>query len=357
MSILSGGNGTVPSEDDHGPFANETAGTWTAPSNTSSSAAAGSPSPSPSSSSDDDTTRLFLVSFMMALIFMCCLMILLIVKSRLRQEQLRRNENSNQDRDAGAGRNEDGDDDEIAARKKQILEGQIQRRYETIDAWLVTKKVQHHDDACARIVRQYSVKSELHSSMPTNPPGDEGSQNDSHDDVECAICMGPMRPSEWAAWSANEDCTHAFHRACIRPWLLKRTDCPCCRAELLPIDKIRGLEEKFEAIRRLSREHRRRSSLTYCCDCHGLVILRPDVECAASDLERIKQLVNRGTGGSWDTTDGASSQDYGDGSSPGEAENDDGEGRRQSQVIERTESDDEVEVKPDDVDVEAGSEC
>jgi Ring finger domain len=351
MSILSGGNGTVPSEDDHGPFANETEGTWTAPSNMSSSSAAGSPSPSPSSS--DDTTRLFLVSFMMALIFMCCLMILLIVKSRLRQQQLRRNGNSNLDRDAEAG--DEYDDDEIAARKKQMLEGQIQRRYETIDAWLVTKRVQHHDDVCDRIVQQYSVKSEVHSSDPTNPPGDE----DSHDDVECAICMGPMRPNEWAAWSANEDCTHAFHRACIRPWLLKRTDCPCCRSELLPIDKIRGLEEKFDAIRRLSREHRNRSSLTYCCDCHGLVVLRPDVECAASDLERIKQLVNRGTGGSWEMTDGASSHDYGDDSSPSEADNGDGEGRRQSQVIGRTESDDEVEVKPvdNDVDVESGNEC
>jgi Ring finger domain len=355
MSILSGGNGTVPSEDDHGPFANETEGTWSAPSNASSSAGIGpSLSPSPSSSDDDTTTRLFLVSFMMALIFMCCLMILLIVKSRLRQEQLRRNGNSNQQRDAETG---GSDDDDVAARKKLILEGQIQRRYETIDAWLVTKKVQHRDDVCDRIVRQYSIKSELRCNEPSNPKGDEDSQA-SHDDVECAICMGPMRPNEWAAWSANEDCTHAFHRACIRPWLLKRTDCPCCRSELLPIDKIRGLEEKFEAIRRLSREHRNRSSLTYCCDCHGLVILRPDVECAASDLHQIKQLVNRGMGSSWETTDDTSSQDYG-GDSTCEAGNGDAEGRRQSQVIGRTESDDEVEVKPDDndVDVESGNEC
>jgi Ring finger domain len=292
----------------------------------------------------------------MALIFMCCLMILLIVKSRLRQEKRRRNGNSNQQRDAETGGNEDADDDDVAARKKLMLEGQIQRRYETIDAWLVTKRVQHHDDVCARIVRQYSVKSELHRSEHTNPPGVEEIQ-DSHDDVECAICMGPMRPSEWAAWSANEDCTHAFHRACIRPWLLKRTDCPCCRSELLSIDKIRGLEEKFEAIRRLSRAHRNRSSLTYCCDCHGLVIIRPDVECPASELHQIKQLVNRGTGGSWEMTDGASSQDYGGDSSLGEADNGDAEGRRQSQVIGRTESDDEVEVKPDDVDVESGNEC
>jgi Ring finger domain len=300
---------------------------------------------------------------MMALIFMCCLMVLIIVKSRLRMQQPPEAIQRNQETDVERGGDGDADGDEIAVRKRQSWEDRIKRRYETIDAWLVSKRVQHHDGACERIVRQYSVKTQhLRSTDASNQPGDEDSQNDSHD-VECAICMGPMKAGEWAAWSANEECTHAFHRACIGPWLLKRTDCPCCRNELLPIDKIRTLDEKFQAIQRLTREHRQRSSLTYCCDCHGLVILRPDVARSASDLQEIKQFVDRGSACPREETDDASSRCCGGGSRTSlcDAENGEGHGRRQSQVIGRTESDDEGEIKPDEsetnLDVESGNEC
>jgi Ring finger domain len=301
----------------------------------------------------------------MALIFMCCLMVLIIVKSRLRLQQQTEAFQRSQETDAERGGDGDAADEDIVAGKRQILEDRIKRRYETIDAWLVSKRVQHHDDVCDRIVRQYSVKTQhLRSTETSHHPGEEDSQNDSPD-VECAICMGPMKAGEWAAWSANEECTHAFHRPCIGPWLLKRTDCPCCRNELLPIDKVRSLDQKFQAIHRLTQEHRQRSSLSYCCDCHGLVILRPDVACPASELQEIKQFVgtSRGSACSWEETDDASSRCYEGGSSPrlSDAENGEGHGRRQSQIIGRTESDDEAEIKPDEsetnLEVESGNEC
>lgn len=322
-----------------------------APSNSSVAGTRPGLSPPPSQPSDE-TTRLFLVSFMMALIFLCCLMILIIVKSRLHQQQHPAPGSSQEERDAEAG-GDDGDD-EVAARKRQVLEDRVQRRYETIEAWLVTKRVRHHDGLCDRIVHRYSVRAG--SGDASSIPSGDG---DSHEnqEVECAVCMGPMRPQEWAAWSANQECTHAFHRDCIRPWLLKRMDCPCCRNELLPIDKIRGLEEKWNAIRRLTREHRQRSAITYCCDCHGLVILRPDVACSSAEIEEIKRVVvDSESAGSYETTDDPPSRgNQCDAGNVGE------DRRRQSQVIGRTESDDEVEIKPDgtatSLDVESGHEC
>jgi len=52
----------------------------------------------------------------------------------------------------------------------------------------------------------------------------------------CAICLTQYTPGCYVSWSANKECTHAFHRDCIFMWLLKNEEemeCPCCRGEFI----------------------------------------------------------------------------------------------------------------------------
>lgn len=52
----------------------------------------------------------------------------------------------------------------------------------------------------------------------------------------CAICLLQYEPGCYVSWSANKECTHAFHRDCILLWLLKKDEpylCPCCRREFV----------------------------------------------------------------------------------------------------------------------------
>lgn len=54
----------------------------------------------------------------------------------------------------------------------------------------------------------------------------------------CAICMGPLDPSDDPFFEENGiieyicqlPCGHCFHRSCIHPWLRTRLMCPSCRA-------------------------------------------------------------------------------------------------------------------------------
>jgi hypothetical protein len=49
----------------------------------------------------------------------------------------------------------------------------------------------------------------------------------------CPICLGEYKEDEQICWSQNPHCSHAFHRSCADPWLLKHDACPCCRANYL----------------------------------------------------------------------------------------------------------------------------
>jgi Ring finger domain len=87
---------------------------------------------------------------------------------------------------------------------------------------------------------------------------------------ECLICMEPFQVDEQVSWSANVECEHVFHHSCIREWLLKHKECPCCRRLCLSIDgEDRNLlKEKLRELFRQTNQRRRETD--YCLD-HGRV--------------------------------------------------------------------------------------
>lgn len=63
---------------------------------------------------------------------------------------------------------------------------------------------------------------------------------------ECAICIMSFQVGEDVCWSRNPECDHAFHIACLKPWLLEHIECPCCRNNylLLKPEASRFLKKK-----------------------------------------------------------------------------------------------------------------
>lgn len=58
----------------------------------------------------------------------------------------------------------------------------------------------------------------------------------------CAICLEPYQLGDYLVWSANETCTHVFHRQCLVDFLCKvkgeETPCPCCRQAFCNLPNI-----------------------------------------------------------------------------------------------------------------------
>jgi len=50
-------------------------------------------------------------------------------------------------------------------------------------------------------------------------------------DRQCVICFQDFRDGNEIGWSV--ECPHYFHRHCIRSWLMKNPECPCCRRNFL----------------------------------------------------------------------------------------------------------------------------
>lgn len=83
--------------------------------------------------------------------------------------------------------------------------------------------MEQDDEALARIQRQ-SLLELLRSQLPvTTWSAQEPSQ-------ECALCLEEYVPGETVT---RLNCLHAFHVACIDPWLEKNSTCPCCKFDLL----------------------------------------------------------------------------------------------------------------------------
>eukprot|EP00543_Licmophora_paradoxa_P008832 CAMPEP_0202459758 /NCGR_PEP_ID=MMETSP1360-20130828/38554_1 /ASSEMBLY_ACC=CAM_ASM_000848 /TAXON_ID=515479 /ORGANISM="Licmophora paradoxa, Strain CCMP2313" /LENGTH=260 /DNA_ID=CAMNT_0049081029 /DNA_START=1 /DNA_END=783 /DNA_ORIENTATION=+ len=63
----------------------------------------------------------------------------------------------------------------------------------------------------------------------------------------CAVCLGTYDVGENVVWSANPDCSHAFHEDCVTDWLIKMQDgnpCPCCRQSFVFIAEDDAVPEK-----------------------------------------------------------------------------------------------------------------
>jgi len=61
----------------------------------------------------------------------------------------------------------------------------------------------------------------------------------------CTICLSEIVAGEEVAWSSNHDCSHIFHRACIRAWLLIQKECPMCRKVFLVDKQHKKYREDF----------------------------------------------------------------------------------------------------------------
>ena len=60
------------------------------------------------------------------------------------------------------------------------------------------------------------------------------SEDDENAEVlECPICLCPYEDKDKICWSYNDECEHTFHFKCIKPWLMKHNECPCCRNKYL----------------------------------------------------------------------------------------------------------------------------
>mmetsp|Transcript_6211 Transcript_6211/g.14855 ORF Transcript_6211/g.14855 Transcript_6211/m.14855 type:complete len:274 (+) Transcript_6211:104-925(+) len=59
-------------------------------------------------------------------------------------------------------------------------------------------------------------------------------QDDPCDHLECSICLVNVNDGERIRCLPR--CGHQFHRACIDLWLLRRADCPLCKADVMAVD-------------------------------------------------------------------------------------------------------------------------
>jgi len=160
----------------------------------------------------------------------------------------------------------------------------ILRRYETIEHWLITKKVQVYDAFSQRVVQCI---------IPQSPPPPQQQQsNKPCGDNECPICMNEIKHNDAVSWSANPSCNHVFHHVCLKEWLLRRTACPYCRETVLPCDTLsRTSPHHADQLAALSMQYASRSSTMYYCYSQGLIELPSMVRCTVTELSQLKERI------------------------------------------------------------------
>lgn len=102
----------------------------------------------------------------------------------------------------------------------------VQRRYETIEHWTITKRAQEHTTCCSTIQAQRSIGSNNNfgggattveaapciSSIITdeemNYDNIELAGADTEADHECPICMSKLEAGQVLSWSSNPKCIH-----------------------------------------------------------------------------------------------------------------------------------------------------
>ena len=147
----------------------------------------------------------------------------------------------------------------------------IKRRYQTIQEWLITKKV---------------VDDELQGDTGDAAKNTTSLDNDDddHQMVCCQICLEEFQVGDRVSWSTS--CNHVYHLSCIKEWLLKKKDCPYCRHIMLQVDE-EGCQADKTSLVQLLKTKRTREACTYFCKQNGLVVvceqkLRPTAEGSAT---------------------------------------------------------------------------
>jgi hypothetical protein len=220
-------------------------------------------------------------------------------------------------------------------------EERILYRYETIEHWLITKRAQKHDDSCTVVVcgiipQSHSAKDvevgataadsncaccpvkdvevgdtaadsncaccpvkvlvtpEQQASpntFNTDRDDDDSLFNDEDNGKECPICMNTFCEGDIVSWSANEKCSHVYHHECIKEWMLRRTECPCCRGTFLACDDILVDDKTEEELEEMSERYKSRSSATFYCLHEGLISLPPVVRCTPNEKKELKKRI------------------------------------------------------------------
>ena len=163
----------------------------------------------------------------------------------------------------------------------EATDEKIQRRHETIEGWLITKKILPHDKYCKRCA---PLRTEKKRGLKKNDSFDTDDAFLAELDRECAVCSDEMELGDIVSWSVNSNCNHCFHHECLKEWLLRNTGCPCCRATYLPTDELTS-DDKDSRAKEMKRLHKKRFQSTYFCVEEGLVCL-PAIPDSISAKER-----------------------------------------------------------------------
>lgn len=119
--------------------------------------------------------------------------------------------------------------------------------------------------------------------MCGNQSSEEGIDNDeemnfgdnnglAEEDKECPVCFEVFDVNDKIAWSISGECQHIFHMDCIKSWLLRHTECPCCRRMYMPVDH-RTSELTQKDLQSMAKVRLRRYQSTHYCVEGGLVCL------------------------------------------------------------------------------------
>ena len=164
----------------------------------------------------------------------------------------------------------------------------IEKRYETIESWLISKRVVSHSSLCEECVTSSTttrIQKDAELTLIQKSPSHDTAETtddiyDEQDEHECPICMEVFQVGQVVSWSpilhkANDDkdessCTHVFHHTCIKEWLLRNHTCPFCRNIYMHIDAHDIAVPRADLIR-YSQERARKQQLSFFCVKDGFV--------------------------------------------------------------------------------------
>jgi len=172
------------------------------------------------------------------------------------------------------------------------------RRYADIESWLVSRRIQVHDDICDKTILYVDSCCETtkgikkRSDTASTTTDEEWGPSSCDEERECAICMEDLKVGDIVSWSPNTNCEHIFHHRCVKEWLVKKTCCPCCRETFLTVDQLDGLT-KSKQIQELLLGQQQRAIKCYFCLRHGPVTLPSKPELCFRKKCELDDVINK----------------------------------------------------------------